>query len=312
MDIERVSAISPERFERDYLRVNHPVVVTDALAGWDLAGRWTPGYLRQEFGDERVQVYNNYFDLQSMRPLGEYLDEYFGKDTNDATELPYVRWYTKLRDVRFLWADKAFKRFAGNWTPPYFLPTSDYVLPFSPGRTDPRHVHFPAKGLFISPKGGRTGLHVDPWGSDAVLCQLFGDKHWTMYHPDEARYLRNDGVVVDPDRPDHDRFPEFRKARVTYDFVLRPGETVLVPHGWYHAVKTLTDSISLTWNFVHRSTSAALLAWLRQPMSEIDQSVLRFFFGPVVGDDVTPAAIEALLARAPRQVEPHAAAIADE
>ena len=33
MDIERVSAISPERFERDYLRVNHPVVVTDALAG---------------------------------------------------------------------------------------------------------------------------------------------------------------------------------------------------------------------------------------------------------------------------------------
>jgi hypothetical protein len=47
-------------------------------------------------------------------------------------------------------------------------------------------------------------------------------------------------------------------------------------------------------------------------MSEIDQSVLRFFFGPVVGDDVTPAAIEALLARAPRQAEPHAAAIADE
>src|SRR5687768_15772476 len=69
MDIERVSAISPERFERDYLRVNHPVVVTDALADWNLAGRWTPGYFRQEFGHERVQVYNNYFDLQSMSPL---------------------------------------------------------------------------------------------------------------------------------------------------------------------------------------------------------------------------------------------------
>src|SRR5687768_3561731 len=169
MDIERVSAISPERFERDYLRVNHPVVVTDALAGWDLAGRWTPSYFRQEFGDQPAQVYNNYFDLQSMRPLGEFLDEYFGKDTIDAIDLPYVRWYTRLRDVRFLWADKAFERFAGNWTPPYFLPTSDYLLPFSPGRVDPRHAHFPAKGLFISPKGGKTGLQVDPWGSDAVL-----------------------------------------------------------------------------------------------------------------------------------------------
>jgi hypothetical protein len=87
---------------------------------------------------------------------------------------------------------------------------------------------------------------------------------------------------------------------------------VLVPHGWYHAVKALTDSISLTWNFVHRSTSAALLAWLKQPMSDIDQSVLRFFFGPAVDGDVTPAAIEALLARAPRQEEPHAAEVADE
>jgi hypothetical protein len=171
-----------------------------------------------------------------MSPLGEYLDEYFGKYPSEATGLPYVRWYTQLRDVRFLWAAKAFERFAGNWTPPYFLPTSDYVLPFSPGRADPRHVHFPAKGLFISPKGGKTGLHVDPWGSDAVLCQLFGDKHWTMYHPDEARYLRNEAGVVDPDCPDHDRFPEFRKARATYDFVLRPrrdraGAARLVPRG---------------------------------------------------------------------------------
>ena len=40
--------------------------------------------------------------------------------------------------------------------------------------------------------------------------------------------------------------------------------------------------------------------------------MLRFFFGPAVDGDVTPAAIEALLARAPRLEEPHAAEITGE
>jgi Cupin-like domain len=298
MDIERLSAISPDRFACDYLRANRPVVVTDALTSWNLEERWTPGYLERELGDERVQVYNSYFDLKKICSLRKYFEGNFGRDrAGDPKGMPYVRWYTKLRDVEFCWADEAFRRFRDNWAMPYFLPTTDYVLPYVPvpERADPTVARFPAKGLFISGKSARTGLHVDPWGSDAVLCQLYGTKRWVMYHPEDGRHLREGDQVVELDRPDRAMFPEVDRARVAYDFVLHPGETVFVPHDWYHAVTSETDSISLTWNFVHRETVQRFLSWLQQPMSELDRSVLRFFFAAAVGGEVTPSSIADLL-----------------
>jgi hypothetical protein len=93
-------------------------------------------------------------------------------------------------------------------------------------------------------------------------------------------------------------FPEVDRAHVAYDFVLHPGETVFVPHDWYHVVKSATDSISLTWNFVHRETVQRFLSWLQQPMSDIDGSVLRFFFASRVGGEVTPSSIAGLLSAA--------------
>ncbi len=57
MDIERVSAISAEQFEREYLCAKRPVVVTDALTDWDLAGRWTPRYFRREYGEREKRIH---------------------------------------------------------------------------------------------------------------------------------------------------------------------------------------------------------------------------------------------------------------
>jgi hypothetical protein len=52
-----------------------------------------------------------------------------------------------------------------------------------------------------------------------------------------------------------------------------------VPHGWFHHVESLTDAISMTWNFVHKTTASAMEAWLReQPLSAFDKSVLQFFY----------------------------------
>ena len=163
---------------------------------------------------------------------------------------------------------------------PAFLPTTDYLLPYAPhGRTaDPVVDHFPAKGLFISPSGGRTSLHLDPWGSCAVLCQLHGRKRWFFYGPAQERYLRNGATFVDPTAPDLALFPEFHKAQLTAECVLEPGETIYVPHGWCHEVHSETDAVSLTWNFVHGTTGSALAAWLQTNLSDLEQSVLRFFY----------------------------------
>jgi Cupin-like domain len=280
----RADQLSPESFLSEFVAQNRPVIVTGEMESWDIGNNWTPGALERQVGGKAAQVYNNYFDLQNLMPLREYFASYFGKAREPITyemPLPYVRWYTQLRDVKFFWADDAFDTLKANWRNPSFLPDNDYLLPYAPGslRADPVVDHFPARGLFISPAGAKTSLHVDPWGSCAVLCQLYGHKRWYFYAPDQAEHLTNGTAMVDIAKPDRTMFPTFDKAVMSYECTLAPGEIMYVPHGWFHQVHSESDSISLTWNFVHHTTQAALRTWLAQEnLTDFDQSVLRFFY----------------------------------
>jgi cupin-like protein len=291
-ELSRVSVrdLSVQRFLTEYVRQNQPVVVTGSLDSWNIESMWTPAALESLFGEETVQVYNNYFDLQTLMPLAEYLARNFGHSSSSRdADLPYVRWYTKLRDVEFCWADEVFLRLQDRWCLPEFLPGTDYALPFvRPGRAaNPVSDPFPAKALFIAPLGARTSLHVDPWASCAVLCQLYGRKRWYLYSPDQASYLQNEFGVVDVTRPDRSKFPAFDRAQLTATSALKPGEVIYVPHGWFHQVECESDSVSLTWNFVHRETVESFLHWLRRDrISELDLSMLRFFYALPCSDEV--------------------------
>jgi hypothetical protein len=176
-----------------------------------------------------------------------------------------VRWYSHLvADERVPWSDDVFGQVKGDWSRPYFFPADSFVLPYC-GPTesiDPSLDWFPARGLFISARGGRTRLHADPWCSDALLCQIYGEKEFVMYDPAQGPYLSKGSRSVDVEAPDLQEFPDFPRARVAARDVLRPGEVLLVPAGWFHHFKSTTDSISLTWNFVHLSRLREFLAYL--------------------------------------------------
>jgi hypothetical protein len=260
-NIERRTGLSVTEFVDQYLVANKPVIVTDAMKTWSLFR--TPAELSERFGGELVQVYNDLFDLQNVVPLRTYLDQWFGKDVElDATKpLPYVRWYTKMKDIDFAWADTAFCSFADQWALPYFLPSSDYLLPCagSSRKLNPARDPFPAKGLFISPKGASTRLHHDPWASDAVLCQLFGEKHFALHSPEKRS---SDGSGV---------------KECDFEATLIPGEVIFIPRGWPHRAQGRTDSISLTWNFVHSSTWKWFFQHLASPPPANELPVLRYF-----------------------------------
>ena len=289
--ITRVSAreLSAQRFLADYVRQNQPVVVTGALESWWRESDWAPGALGQRFGDELAQVYNNYFDILTTMPLKRYLSRYFsGSGSGKDAIVPYIRWYTKLHDGQLCWADDIFSRLSNQWCAPSFVPSRDYLLPYTASQviTNPLTDRFPAKGLFISPRGARTSLHVDPWGSCAILCQLYGYKRWYLYAPDQAAYLGNSFGVVDVTRPDMKKFPEFPRATLTLDCVLAPGEAIYVPNGWFHQVECDSDAVSVTWNFVHCARASAMIEWLQNGrLSGVDQSILGFFYDLPRGAD---------------------------
>lgn len=290
------------RFVDEIIPANRPVIITGALDAWRIEENWTPQALEALVGGETVQVYNNYFDLKGLVPLRKYFERHFNRPDSEvdrSAPLPYVRWYTKLRDVRFFWADGAMKKLSHLWSRPAFLPANDYLLPYAPHErtVDPVTDHFPAKGLFISPRFARTSLHVDPWGSCAVLCHLYGRKRWLFWAPDQERFLRNGASLVDPAKVDREKFPDFDRAQLYADCMQEAGEVVYVPHGWFHEVHSETDCISLTWNFVHATGGSALESWLQPDLSDMDQSVLRFFYGCDAGVDVRAHALSLVRSR---------------
>jgi hypothetical protein len=267
--VQRVTQLGADVFLSDYLLKNQPVIISDAMRDWAAPKKWTPEFLAARFGNEQVQVYGDLFRLMKISSLSEYLNRYFGRGTSRdahlADSVPYVRWYSHLvADERVPWSDDVFGQVKGDWSRPYFFPADSFVLPYC-GPTesiDPSLDWFPARGLFISARGGRTRLHADPWCSDALLCQIYGEKEFVMYDPAQGPYLSKGSRSVDVEAPDLQEFPDFPRARVAARDVLRPGEVLLVPAGWFHHFKSTTDSISLTWNFVHLSRLREFLAYL--------------------------------------------------
>lgn len=281
MLLERKSNISIKEFEDSYLSANKPVIITDAMNNWEIFKKWSSDYFCEHFGDQETQLYDDLFNCIGIVQLREYIRRYFGNNNKDTHEtIPYIRWYTRLKDRDFVWADSFFDKIKDDWQLPYFLPNSNYLLPFCPPSKNVSPVcdNFPAKGIFISAKGAKTSLHFDPWCSDAVLCQVYGKKNIVMYSPDQKKYLYKEDKCINIEEPDLREFPHFLKSSPTFIDVLNPGEIVFFPHGWLHHVYTSSDSISLTWNFVHMSTWKAFFEYLvasNQPSDELE--VIKFF-----------------------------------
>lgn len=300
MEPQRVRDLTIDRFLNEFVAPARPCIIEDGMRGWEGAQLWVPDYFRRELGAELVQVYNDRFDLVTISTLAEYMDEYFYAPS-PGKEVPYVRWYTKLKDVDFIWGDSAFELIRAQWSNPYFLPDTGYLLPYcmEPDTITPVNTHFPARSLFISGAGAATRLHYDPWGSDSILFQLHGKKRWVMYEPDQAQHLRlDDGTYANLANPDLSKFPTFSEAQPTYEFDLNGGDAILVPAGWIHEVETIQGSMSLTWNFVHRVSLDHFRSYLasNEPFGH-DLEVLRFFFGNRVPPDATASDIAEFIDR---------------
>jgi hypothetical protein len=277
--LDRVIGLTPSRFIDTYVRTSRPVVISDGISRWHADNIWTGDYFNQHFGQSLAQVYDDLFTLQSVMPLRRYFDQYWHNGPQSSESIPYVRWYAKFKAVEFVWADNIFAALAPHWSLPYFIPDSEYLLPPCPqGRTiSPVVDAFPGKGLFLSAAGARTRLHRDPWMSDAILCQTSGRKQVVMYAPNKQDALTTDDDTVDIDKPDPRRFPHFGTVSADVEDILSPGEILFIPAGWFHHVKSITNSISITWNFVHMARWVEFFQYLLSPIRAEERIVFSYF-----------------------------------
>ena len=146
------------------------------------------------------------------------------------------------------------------------LPAPRYFpVDYSAALEGPRGVGVRTKtdpDLFVSRAGTSTHAHVDSGCTRFYMLQLYGRKLWRVFAPDEDANLHraaNGHFEADVLRPDAARWPGLARVRRAHEFVLHPGELVLIPESWSHAVYNLDDTSALTLNFVDDANLACYL-----------------------------------------------------
>lgn len=236
--VERRSNVSRQEFLERYYAANKPVVLQGLLENWRALTQWTPEYLKRTTGNEQVEImvgregdpeyeWNGHRHRRMIR-FADYVDMvYEGNSTNDY----------------YLVANNAFFQRPG--TASLFADFSAFPEYLNPATTSRQCF------LWFGPAGTVTPLHHDT--SNLFMAQVAGRKEIKLISAFQLACVYNDfGVFsrVDCDRPDLNRWPKFADASVL-KIVLEPGEVLFLPVGWWHQVRALDVSITISFtNFL--------------------------------------------------------------
>jgi hypothetical protein len=249
--IERVHAPSSENFQRNYVRVNQPVVITGVANSWPAMQHWTPDFFRSTFPDVRV-VFTAW---ESDNPKNDPTD-YYEKRKKHATGLgSFIERMNTEQDFSRNYITQ-FPLFRGIPELRNEVGSLDELMDV-PASFATRLKKEPT--MWLGPAETVTPVHFD--GADNLLVQIYGRKRLTLIPPSQSHCLYYPclrlGHVhyspVDIEEPDFEQFPKYRDA-TPLEVTLEPGEILFIPVRWWHHARSLEKAISLNfWWFSIRS-----------------------------------------------------------
>jgi ribosomal protein L16 Arg81 hydroxylase len=231
--VERREALSRDEFFRGYYFQNRPVIMTGALQTWRALELWTPDYLRSRVGDRTVEIQAHRnadprYEIDSDRHkrsirFAEYVDMvYSGGPTNDYY-MTANNSNVNGQALRELWDD------------------IDLLPDYLDARGAADRMFF-----WMGPPGTVTPLHHDL--TNNFMAQVTGRKLTKLISPAHLPLLYNNHhcySAVDVDNIDYERYPLFRQVKV-HEITLAPGELFFLPVGWWHYVRGLDATITIT------------------------------------------------------------------
>lgn len=239
--VPRVENLSYRDFVHDFQRKRRPVIMTDATQEW-AARDWTPEVLRQKVGHRQVEIRTQ--TEPEIWSFGELIDATLA--STNGRSAPYARNIDVRRDLPELLPDiqPRLKYASPDWKSTKLLP-EDFVFPNG------------LEELFCGGQGASfPQLHVDYWGMDGFVSQLYGRKEFILIDPSQTPFLYVDpedelgSLIGDIDNVDLNRFPLFSKVE-PIRLMLQPGDTLYNPNGIWHTTKMPEVSLTVitaAWN----------------------------------------------------------------
>lgn len=229
IDIPRVHCPSYEEFHRTYDIPQKPVVITGAMRNWSAIAEWSFEWFRQRHGDTPVSL--------SLEPTHT-------TRAKECTLAEYVDAILAGKDEGLYLDQCSFDRLPG-------LESCVERRYANPAR---KHVEL---NLWLGPAGTIISLHKDNHHDldhiNNVFAQVVGRKRVVLAAPDQdpCLYQRvghptaSHHSAVDWEAPDFLRFPRFREATLQ-QAVLAPGEMLFIPGNYWHSLRSLDPSISVS------------------------------------------------------------------
>lgn len=271
-DIKHINSneLSIEEFVSLYESKNIPIVLKDSVNDWKALNIWNEEYLIKLCGNKKFRATSATAPIAGTFTMEEYFN-YAKQCKEEAPLYLFERNFTEIKELE-----------------------TDYIVPkyFNPKDaqhgTDLFHVLGEKKRpdyrwLIAGPARSGSIFHIDPNQTNAWNCSIKGRKKWIFYPPNTCP----PGVLSSIDGADvtvplstgewlltfWSQHLEARKnpdiSQRPLETICEPGELIFVPHGYWHMVINLDDTIALTQNYVSSSNLSNCLRFLRDKSDQI-------------------------------------------
>jgi Cupin-like domain len=269
--IERVKQLAPDEFRRRYEIPMKPVVITGALSGWKALSIWNNKWFKQEYGAEVVGLSVN--PKHTYKVLEMKLADYIDRVISGTDNLLYM---DQCPIEKFPGLDNYFQ------VPVYCHSERNLAV-----------------NLWVGPAGTVLGFHKDnhnPYDLiNNIFVQIRGRKRIVLAHPDQDAFMyqrapEEDAYwhshIYDPDKVDFSQYPMFRKATL-FETIIHPGEILFIPGNYWHHVRALDESISMSFWWRHYRLVDIILRFFDKVSSERERlTFLESYKGAITAEDV--------------------------
>jgi tRNA wybutosine-synthesizing protein 5 len=236
--VSQVSQVSAEEFDDLYFQRNIPVMHKGGVLETDYFKKWSVEYLGSKIDSQLVKVNHTEDGIYNHN-----------KNTVSTVEVPFIEalefFSAKKHRNKSYYLQQApigvlFPQLLADLEPPKWMRPTDII-----GQVF----------LWIGGAGCLTPLHYDRIHN--FLIQVVGRKELTLFPPSDTKYLypsQKEGGThiseIDLDNPDLNQFPLFSSAQPPINVLLEPGDMLFIPPGWWHQVRSLDMSVSVSywWN----------------------------------------------------------------